>query len=276
MGAARYRRPVEADSDPTNDELPLAGGMGSGGQVVRIGDTVRRPWRPETPAVHAFLQHLEAVGFDGAPRDLGTDEQGRAILTYIEGDVGVPPFPAWTATDDLLASVADLQRRLHDAARSFTPSPDLPWQRANLPPPSPGSIVCHNDLCVENVVVRDGRAVAFIDFDFAAPTEPAVDIAIMARHWVPVRDPVDLDEGRAAVDQVGRFQLVGDLFELRRSERKELVEACGDFLDRALISMKARADAGQPAYVAAWEAGYPEQNRRSRHWLDANEHRLWR
>ena len=91
------------------------------------------------------------------------------------------------------------------SGRSTTPP------RPSSPPPMPpgtartsttsgsDALVCHNDLCVENVVVRDGRVVAFIDFDFAAPSDPLLDIAIAARHWVPMRDPLDIDPelGRA-------------------------------------------------------------------------------
>ena len=36
--------------------------------VARIGDTVRRPTGPWSPAVHALLRHFERVGFEGAPR----------------------------------------------------------------------------------------------------------------------------------------------------------------------------------------------------------------
>ena len=50
-------------------EVPLGRGNVSGG-VVRIGDTVRRPAGPWTPAVHALLGHLHATGFPGAPRPL--------------------------------------------------------------------------------------------------------------------------------------------------------------------------------------------------------------
>ena len=49
--------------------------------VVRVGRTVRRPVRPHTPAVHALLRHLEAVGFDGAPRVLGVDARNRDAVT---------------------------------------------------------------------------------------------------------------------------------------------------------------------------------------------------
>ena len=131
--------------------------------------------------------------------------------------------------------------------RGVTPATAV-WQRANLPEPAPDAVVCHNDLCVENVGTRDGRAVAFIDFDFAAPTDPLVDIAIAARHWVPVRDPHDMNDGRSGVDQIRRFAPV-----LRRSRpatRSTVVDECLAFLDRALVSMKTRADAGQPLYGA--------------------------
>jgi Ser/Thr protein kinase RdoA (MazF antagonist) len=40
-----------------------------------------------------------------------------------------------------------------------------------------GDLVCHTDLCLENVVVRDGRAATFIDFDQARPASPLFDIA---------------------------------------------------------------------------------------------------
>src|SRR4051794_38079116 len=95
-------------------EVPLGGGRTSAG-VVRIGDTVHRPVRPWTPAVHAVLHHLEAAGFDGAPRVLGFDEQGREVLTFLDGEtVGERPWPDWVTSDAALVSVAGWLRRLHD------------------------------------------------------------------------------------------------------------------------------------------------------------------
>ena len=63
-------------------EEPLPGGNMTGG-VVRVGDTVRRPAGPWTPAVHALLNHLHAVGFPGAPRAHGLDDQGREVLDFV-------------------------------------------------------------------------------------------------------------------------------------------------------------------------------------------------
>jgi hypothetical protein len=45
------------------------------------------PW---SPAVHEYLRYLEAAGFAGSPRVLGT-QGDREVLTFIEGDVAVDP-----------------------------------------------------------------------------------------------------------------------------------------------------------------------------------------
>jgi hypothetical protein len=50
---------------PAQDTV-MPGGRTAG--AIRSGDTVVRPGGSWTPAVHAVLRHLEAVGFDGAPR----------------------------------------------------------------------------------------------------------------------------------------------------------------------------------------------------------------
>src|SRR5260370_36753638 len=73
----------------TRTEIPLEGGNVSGG-VVRIGDTVRRPAGPWTPAVHALLGPLTAAGFPGAPLPPGLDEHGREVLTLLPGPLVWP------------------------------------------------------------------------------------------------------------------------------------------------------------------------------------------
>ena len=61
--------------------------------MTRVGDTVRRPWRQTSEATHALLEHREHIGFDGAPRFLGTDNRGREVLSYIPGTAVIPPYP---------------------------------------------------------------------------------------------------------------------------------------------------------------------------------------
>lgn len=84
-------------------------------------------------------------------------------------------------------------------------------------------MLCHNDVCPENVVFRDGRATALIDFDLAAPGRPLWDVAMAARYWVPMLDP----ESAAALHPAGldvpkRLRLLADSYGLSRQQRAEL------------------------------------------------------
>ena len=90
------------------------------GGVVKVGDTVRRPAGPWTPAVHALLAFLHESGFDFAPRPLGIDEAGRAILTYIEGDTEMTQV-ADRVWFDALPEAARRLRQLHDLTVDFVP-----------------------------------------------------------------------------------------------------------------------------------------------------------
>src|SRR3712207_1989013 len=151
----------------TESEVLLLGGTANRGRVVRVGDTVRRPQRATSPATHALLRHLADVGFDGAPRFLGVDEQAREVLSYVPGTAITPPYPACALTAQALVSVAHLLRDYRQAIGTFSPPPHL-WPPSR-PPPFAGQRISHNDVSLGSVVFRDGRAVALIDVELASP-----------------------------------------------------------------------------------------------------------
>jgi hypothetical protein len=95
-----------------------------------------------------------------------------------------------------------------------------------------------------------------------------MDIAIAARHWVPVRDRRDIDDARRELDQVGRWRCFMDVHELGDNERQTVAGHLGAYLDRALVSMQQRAQSGNELYRRMWDSGYADQNRRSRAWLE--------
>ena len=135
---------------------------------------MRRSTGPWTPAVHALLRHLERVGFEGAPRLLGVDEQGREILTYISGEVPRRGDPT-LETDLALIEVGSLLRRYHEAAADFALSSRVGWHHRSEVS-GPVMLVCHNDISPRNTVFRDGHPVAFLDWDLASPAPPAWDV----------------------------------------------------------------------------------------------------
>lgn len=151
--------------------------------VMRVGDTVRRATTPASPAVHRLLAHLAQKGFAGSPRLLGIDEQGREILSYIEGTTGILESN-WQHDEPLLAA-ATLLRHYHAATVDFAANADLPWA-FRYPDPTRHEVICHNDFAPYNFVYQSGVPSAVIDFDLAGPGPRLRDIAYAAYWMVPL------------------------------------------------------------------------------------------
>lgn len=191
---------------------------------VRIGDNVHRTSYAWSPAVIDLLQHVERNGFAGAPRALGFDDQGREVLTFIEGEVArgvefIPDeggrfdlrLPDYVWHDDSIVRLGALLRGFHDAAATF-PWTDRTWC---FEPREPVETICHNEPFPSNTVFRDGVPVAFIDWDTAAPGPRAWELGWAAWRWVPFfRDEkcraIGLPIGVA--EKARRFRLLLDAY----------------------------------------------------------------
>ena len=212
---------------PDGPEIELPAGDVTVG-VVRIGDTVRRPRQDTSERVAAYLGHLEAAGFDGAPRYLGVDSVGRDVLTFLPGDVPGSPVEEWAAADGVLPGVARLVRRLHDASVGFSiaPRPVEPGRPQPRFPADEARLVAQRDVTPQNTVFRNGVAYGLIDFDLSDWTTRSVDLANTAMHWVPLCDPVDRAPVYADIDVAARLTLLLDAY------GRDLVSATR-FLDAA-------------------------------------------
>jgi Ser/Thr protein kinase RdoA (MazF antagonist) len=173
--------------------VELAGGAITKG-IVRLGDTVRRPAKPSSPSMREVLLHLEQAGFDAAPRWLGVDDEGRDVLTWIEGETftergRLHPFLDDTRgrilfSDEQVVGVMRLLRRYHDTFG--------------------GEVVCHGDFGPWNIVWRDGAPVGVIDFDEVHPGDPSEDVAYALRMFVGY--------GLVAGDVVARTRVALDAY----------------------------------------------------------------
>jgi hypothetical protein len=251
------------------NEEQLAGGVANAGRVTRAGEHVLRPCGPQSPSVRAFLLALRAAGFASAPLPAGVAEDGRERLVFIEGDVPLPPYPQWAQSDEALASVAVLMRRFHRASSSFGPSAGT-WS-PELADPAGGQIVCHNDVCLENVVFRDGAAVALLDFDFAAPGRPVYDLVRFALLCVPIDDEISAARlGWRPADKPARLRLAADSYGLDAAARRQLVEVLADSIARGGEFVRRRVEAGDPNFITMWhEMGGVERFDRRRRWWAA-------
>ncbi|MET9341362.1 phosphotransferase [Nonomuraea sp. NPDC003804] len=249
-------RPEHA-SHPSETGLP--GGRVSG--VVRVGNTVRRPVSPsfhgDPTFVRELLIFLERAGWTGAPRFLGWDEQGRQVLSFLDGHVAwdwAGGGPEAVGADAGLARAGALTRELHD----LTAGTALAGQ---------SEVVCHNDLWPGNIVYRDLgqglRPVAFIDWDLASPGDRIHDVAHLCWQyagWWEGNDPAEVSR---------RSRVICAGYGL--ADRSPLVETVLWWQDRCWRGIDRAAEAGDPAMVRLRASGAVDRVKAAYAW--ARRHR---
>ena len=253
---------------PDGPEIELPAGDVTEG-VVRIGDTVRRPHQDSSDYVAAFLRHLEAAGFDGAPRYLGRDAQGRDVLTYLDGAVPGDPVEQWATADAVLPGIGRLLRRLHDAADGFDPPPRSrpPGRPQPKLPPGEPRLVSQRDVTPQNTVFRGGDAWGLIDFDLSDYTTRSVDLANTAMHWVPLCDPRDRGPAFRDVDPRRRVGLLLDGYGRDRIGVDEFLTACELRFAGSYDIMKWSAETLGGGWARMWDEGVGEVIRRRMTWF---------
>jgi hypothetical protein len=241
-------------------EQPLEGGNAGG--AVLVDGTVRRPTGPWTPAVHVLLKHLEQRGFDGTPRVLGIDEQGREVLTFVRGlTVGTAqPWPSWVHSDAALIQVGHWLRRYHEAVSDFVPPATAKW-RIGSRPWRPGDVIGHNDAAPYNAVWRQasdgaGQLVGFIDWDFAAPCAPIWDLAYVVFSWVPLhaRDVVIPEGFTNFASRPGRLRMLLDAYGYTGSVA-QVLDAVDARITAHMQDVRQLADDGNPLFARLVDSG---------------------
>jgi Phosphotransferase enzyme family len=228
----------------TDHETTLPGGRTGG--AVRVGETVRRPVGPWTPAVHALLAHLSAAGVPHLPRVLGVDERGRETLSYLPGTVpGVDDDAVLGAAQ--LTSLGAWMRQQHDAVADFThPGP---WRFFGAE--DVATIVAHNDLGPSNLCFAGDDLVGVFDWDLAGLSTPLLDLAQVA--W-------------AHFDTSDETACAAGLLALSTGYGGDVVRLAHDILDTLPQRMTIAAE-GIPAAVRRGDEGM-------RALFEAGEHRV--
>lgn len=211
-------------------------------RIVRVGDTVRRPMPERAAYVHDVLRLLARHQWPGAPRYLGTDEEGREILTYLPGHVAwAPAQPPDVWSEESLVRVARLVRQLHDLTAGSRLAEDQ-------------EVVCHNDLSPENTVYRDDgrglRPYAFLDWNEAGPGRRVQDVAHLCWRFI------GLGTRSNPTGPASLLRTIADAYGLTNRDRRMLVETILWRQDQCWQDIETRARAGEPAMRRLVDAGH--------------------
>ncbi|WP_086837794.1 aminoglycoside phosphotransferase family protein [Amycolatopsis kentuckyensis] len=240
-------------------------------RVVRIGDTVRRPVHPWTPAVHALLRHLADVGFPAAPRVLGIDDEGREVLTYLPGESG-PDGWAKVVGEAGLAAFARFLRDYHDAVAGFRPAADLTWFTGTAGVGA-DEVVCHGDFGPWNTVWRGERPVGLLDWDYARPAPRIHDVAYALEYVAPFRDDAECLRSLrypAPPDRRRRLELFAEAYGL--TSTAGLADAVLDVQLAGTEEVRRAAELGHQPQVRWAAEGYLDELAARSEWSRAHRH----
>jgi hypothetical protein len=239
-----------------NDATEVALPGGNVGGVVRVGDTVRRPTGPWTPAVHGLLAYLAESGLPGVPRVLGSDDREREILEFLPGQSYGEEVP-----DDVLAAAMRWLREYHRVVASYRPEGVVQW-RTSRGVLGPDEIICMHDFGYYNWIGSENGFSGVIDWDMAGPGVPLDDIAFTAWNTVPLAMPIPPEYAAARVtlmaDAYG-----GDVTPL------DILHGAPLRAQRSARVIRAGQDAGDPGMLNLAKVGEPERSeRRSRELIE--------
>ena len=232
-----------------HDAERLTGGNASG-EVVRIGDTVHKPWLPTTERTVAFMTALRERGVDVPAARRGDD--GCLVLDFVPGTLAMDAAPLEV---DVVRAVGALVRSIHDASEDLVVPAD--WE-VLLPADDP-DLLCHNDLATWNLLV-DGDRLVFVDWDGAGPSTRLWDLAYAAiafGHLFPDAEPA----GSAR-----RLAAFADGYDADETLR----DALADTLVRRADAMHALLRSSHEAGREPWASMYVDGH--GRHWRDTTAH----
>lgn len=233
--------------DDTPAEIALTGGNVGG--AVRVGDTVRRPAGPWTPAVHDLLGFLERAGLDGVPRVHGFDEQGREVLDFLPGRSYQPDRES--PSDEVLAAAMRWLGRYHRVVAAYRPAGVVRWRNSSEEL-GDDRIVCMHDFGSYNWTVSPGgEFTGVIDWDMAGPGVPLDDVAFAAWSAVPLAEPAE--PRRVAA----RLSLMAASYGGLTAE--QILYAVPDRLLRSVRVIRAGQQAGDPGMLRLGTVGEPER-----------------
>ena len=228
-------------SDPPPEQL--TGGWGKDNAPEKIGDVVHREPSDNSAYVHRVLSFLSKCGYDFAPKYLGLDESGREKVEYIDGYVPHgQEIPQETWSLETMQAIFKEIRDLHDV----TAGTELAGS---------SECVCHGDLSYANTVYRDGKAVAFIDWDWAHAGSRVDDVAYALLQYLSLGE-FESEGGPKERAELAR-KLV-DAYGLPKKQKLLLLDAMLEALLSTRQKQLESARQGKSSGLRLVEAGVPD------------------
>lgn len=242
---------------------------GREGKIIKESNKVIRPGNVWTPYVHNFLRFLNEKGFKNIPVPYGQREDGKEIVSYVDGDVFHEGLPENLFTDRVLLESAELLYRFHEFSKAYVKNltGTEEWM---LPARLPIEVMCHGDFAPYNITFADGHVSGIIDFDTTHPGPRLWDVSYAVYRWVPFMAPSNPESRESLTGQLRRMKLFSDRYGLTGNEKARLPGMMIERLQFLISYMIKEADSGNEDMEKNIEDGHIELYQTDIEYIKAN------
>ena len=194
-------------------------------------------------------------GFSNIPKPYGINEEGKEVVSFVEGEVFNDSLPDMIMSDEVLIDVAKLLRRYHDIGEKYVQrlTGEEVWM---LPKKEPQEVMCHGDFAPYNMTFVEGEVHGIIDFDTLHPGSRLWDIAYAVYRWIPFVSPTNPDYRENLEEQIRRLKLFADTYGLCADARKDLPKMMVERIQSLVSYMQREAENGNEDVLKNIEDGH--------------------
>ena len=188
--------------------------------VYKKDNMVIRPMEKWSKNMHLLVNHFYNLGIP-VPRIIKTDKKYE-YSEYIEGE-RVHPYK-WT--DEGLFEMGKLVKKIHVAAKKFESKDNMKWKPWFLRELGKPAICSHGDIAPWNIITKEGKPIAVVDWECAGPIDPLVELSRVCwlfpqLHDDDIAEQFELPSAKKRGDQV---KIILDAYGLSKNKRSGFIE----------------------------------------------------
>ena len=188
--------------------------------VFKKDNMVFRPLEAWSKNIHLLMNHFHKNGIP-VPKIIKVDDKYE-YQEYINGELVHPN--RWT--DEGLYEIGKMVKNIHDLAKKFEYKNNMEWKPWYLRELGTPEICSHGDIAPWNIITKNGKPIAIVDWECAGPIDPIIELARVCWLFPQLHDDDlgKLYELPSPEKRGEQIKIILDAYELSKNKRENFIE----------------------------------------------------